>query len=189
MDRQFFFSTTETRSHQESRNLVQKIGSIFQNRRWDETSLDEMEESLIAADVGVNAVEKLMETLRRQSPDGKRGRRQEMSARLQGRPGGDASGLETSAQARSRFRCDPGSFFFSASTASAKQPRSASSPPSTVAPARRSCSSPATPFAPPRSSNSISGASALASMSSSIAQAQTRPPWFSTACKPPKAAA
>ncbi|HMF48284.1 MAG TPA: signal recognition particle-docking protein FtsY [Candidatus Saccharimonadales bacterium] len=63
---------------------VQKIGSIFQNRRWDETSLDEMEESLIAADVGVNAVQKVMVTLRRQSPTGSEDTGLEMSSRLQG---------------------------------------------------------------------------------------------------------
>ena len=63
---------------------VQKIGSIFQNRRWDETSLDEMEESLIAADVGVNAVQKVMVTLRRQSPTGSEDAGLEMSSRLQG---------------------------------------------------------------------------------------------------------
>ena len=51
-------------------NLLQNIGSIFQNRRWDEESLDAMEESLIAADVGVKATDKLMEALRRQSPGG-----------------------------------------------------------------------------------------------------------------------
>jgi fused signal recognition particle receptor len=62
---------------------VQKIGSIFQNRRWDETSLDEMEESLIAADVGVNAVQKVMVTLRSQSPTGSEDAGQEMSSRLQ----------------------------------------------------------------------------------------------------------
>jgi fused signal recognition particle receptor len=63
---------------------VQKIGSIFQNRRWDETSLDEMEESLIAADVGVNAVQKVMVTLRHQPPTGSEDAGLEMSSRLQG---------------------------------------------------------------------------------------------------------
>jgi fused signal recognition particle receptor len=62
---------------------VEKIGTIFQNRRWDETSLDEMEESLIAADVGVKATQKVMETLRRQSPDGAEDMAREMSERLQ----------------------------------------------------------------------------------------------------------
>ena len=47
---------------------VQKIGAILQNRQWDESSLDEMEESLITADVGVKATQKLMGALRRQSP-------------------------------------------------------------------------------------------------------------------------
>ena len=66
-------------------NLLQNIGSIFQNRRWDEESLDAMEESLIAADVGVKATDKLMEALRRQSPGGNGDIAEEMSARLQGR--------------------------------------------------------------------------------------------------------
>jgi fused signal recognition particle receptor len=62
---------------------VQKIGAILQNRQWDETSLDAMEESLLTADVGVNATQKLMDALRRQSPNGAEDLAQEMSARLQ----------------------------------------------------------------------------------------------------------
>jgi fused signal recognition particle receptor len=64
-------------------NLLQNIGTIFQNRRWDEQSLDAMEESLIAADVGVKATQKLMESLRRQSPDSTADTPQDMSSRLQ----------------------------------------------------------------------------------------------------------
>jgi fused signal recognition particle receptor len=63
---------------------VQKIGTIFQNRQWDETSLDQMEESLITADVGVKATQKLMDVLRRQSPNGDENIGEEMAARLQG---------------------------------------------------------------------------------------------------------
>jgi fused signal recognition particle receptor len=62
---------------------VQKIGTIFQNRQWDEQSLDAMEESLITADVGVKATQKLIEALRRQSPNGSEDVGQEMAARLQ----------------------------------------------------------------------------------------------------------
>jgi fused signal recognition particle receptor len=62
---------------------VQKIGTIFQNRCWDEASLDEMEESLISADVGTKAARKLMDTLRRQAPRADEDTAQEMSARLQ----------------------------------------------------------------------------------------------------------
>jgi fused signal recognition particle receptor len=62
---------------------VQKIGVIFQSRRWDEQSLDAMEESLITADVGVKATQKLMDALRRQSPNGSEDVGQEMAARLQ----------------------------------------------------------------------------------------------------------
>ena len=62
---------------------VEKIGAIFQNRQWDETSLDDMEESLLTADVGVKATQKLMDALRRQSPNGDEDLGQEMAARLQ----------------------------------------------------------------------------------------------------------
>jgi fused signal recognition particle receptor len=62
---------------------VQKIGAIFQNRQWDETSLAEMEESLITADVGVKATDKLMQALRRQSPGDTEDLGQDMAAKLQ----------------------------------------------------------------------------------------------------------
>ena len=62
---------------------VQKIGAILQNRQWDEQCLDAMEENLITADVGVKATEKLMDALRRQSPNGAEDAGQEMAARLQ----------------------------------------------------------------------------------------------------------
>ena len=60
-----------------------KIGAIFQNRSWDENSLGEMEDSLIAADVGVKASQKLMDALRGQSPNGDDDVAQEMTSRLQ----------------------------------------------------------------------------------------------------------
>ncbi|HUR71690.1 MAG TPA: signal recognition particle-docking protein FtsY [Candidatus Limnocylindrales bacterium] len=62
---------------------VQKIGTIFQNRQWDEKSLDEMEESLLTADVGVKATDKLMQALRRQSPGDIEDLSQDMMAKLQ----------------------------------------------------------------------------------------------------------
>jgi fused signal recognition particle receptor len=62
---------------------AQKIGAIFQNRRWDEQAIDAMEESLLAADVGVNATQKLLEALRQQSPSGEQDPGEEMAARLQ----------------------------------------------------------------------------------------------------------
>jgi fused signal recognition particle receptor len=62
---------------------VEKLGTIFQTREWDEASLEQMEESLIAADVGVKATEKLMELLRRDPPSGSGDIAQEMSSRLQ----------------------------------------------------------------------------------------------------------
>ena len=61
----------------------QKLGAVFQNRRWDEESLETMEESLLAADVGVKATQKLMEILRRQAPTGSGTLAEDMSSRLQ----------------------------------------------------------------------------------------------------------
>ncbi len=61
----------------------QKIGAILQNRQWDEQSLDAMEESLITADVGVKATQKLLDALRRQSPNGSEDVGHEMARRLQ----------------------------------------------------------------------------------------------------------
>jgi len=60
-----------------------KISAILQNRSWDETSLAQMEDSLIAADVGVKASQKLIDALRRQSPNGGEDLAKEMTLRLQ----------------------------------------------------------------------------------------------------------
>jgi fused signal recognition particle receptor len=62
---------------------VEKLGTIFQARQWNEESLDAMEESLIAADVGVKATEKLMDLLRSHSPTDAGDIAEEMSSRLQ----------------------------------------------------------------------------------------------------------
>jgi fused signal recognition particle receptor len=64
-------------------SLLQNIGSIFHSRSWDEASLDAMEESLMAADVGIKATEKLMSALRRQPPSGTADPSAEMLARLE----------------------------------------------------------------------------------------------------------
>src|ERR1041384_6164061 len=77
-----FFQRLKQGLSKSRENLLQNIGTIFQNRYWDEQSLETMEESLIAADVGVKATEKLMEILRRQSPTAD-GESSEMSSRLQ----------------------------------------------------------------------------------------------------------
>ena len=59
-----------------------KIGAIFNNRSWDDASLSEMEDTLIAADVGVKASQKLVNALRRQSPNGDDDLSKEMISRL-----------------------------------------------------------------------------------------------------------
>jgi fused signal recognition particle receptor len=62
---------------------VQKIGTVFQNRRWDDEALEAMEESLLAADLGVKATQQLIDLLRQQAPSGSQDPAQEMSLRLQ----------------------------------------------------------------------------------------------------------
>ena len=64
-------------------NWSQKMGALFQHRSWDEESLQAMEENLIAADVGVNATQKLIGLLRNHSPRGAEDPSQEMLSRLQ----------------------------------------------------------------------------------------------------------
>ena len=63
-------------------NWAQKMGALFQNRSWDEDSLQAMEENLIAGDVGVKATQKLMDLLRSQSRRDAEDAGQEMSSRL-----------------------------------------------------------------------------------------------------------
>ena len=64
-------------------NWSEKITAIFQNRSWDEDSLSQMEETLIAADLGASASHKLIDTLRRNPPKGNGDLAEEMTARLQ----------------------------------------------------------------------------------------------------------
>jgi fused signal recognition particle receptor len=61
---------------------AEKIGAIFQSRSWDEESLARMDETLIAADIGVSASRKLMDALRRQAPNGNGDLAEEMIAQL-----------------------------------------------------------------------------------------------------------
>ncbi|HEU4342563.1 MAG TPA: signal recognition particle-docking protein FtsY [Candidatus Binatia bacterium] len=62
---------------------AQKLSGLIQGREWDEHALEAMEESLIAADVGVKPAEKLMEILRRQAPSGTQEMSKDMASRLQ----------------------------------------------------------------------------------------------------------
>jgi fused signal recognition particle receptor len=83
MEGSSFFQRLKSGLTKSRENWAQKIGTIFQNRNWDEESLDVMEENLIAADLGPKATQKLMDLLRRQSPGGAEDLGQEMSSRLQ----------------------------------------------------------------------------------------------------------
>ena len=78
-----FFQRLKQGLSKSRESLYQNIGSIFQNRRWDEASLDAMEESLIAADVGVKASQKLMDALRQLWPVNEVDAEQDMGAYLQ----------------------------------------------------------------------------------------------------------
>ncbi len=78
-----FFQRLKSGLSKSRENWAQKIGDLFENRRWDEESLDAMEENLIAADLGPTATQKLMEILRRQSPGGAEDLAEAMSARVQ----------------------------------------------------------------------------------------------------------
>src|SRR5437016_8334612 len=83
MEGSSFFQRLKSGLTKSRESWAQKIGDMFQNRRWDEASLEAMEENLIAADVGVKATQKLMNLLRNQSPGGAEDPTQEMSSRLQ----------------------------------------------------------------------------------------------------------
>ena len=83
MEGSSFFQRLKSGLTKSRENWAQKIGAIFQNRRWDEESLDAMEENLIEADLGPKATQKLMDLLRQQSPGGAEDLGQEMSSRLQ----------------------------------------------------------------------------------------------------------
>src|SRR5207253_5982828 len=83
MEGNSFFQRLKSGLTKSRESWAQKIGDMFQNRRWDEASLEAMEENLIAADVGVKATQKLMNLLRNQSPGGAEDPTQEMSSRLQ----------------------------------------------------------------------------------------------------------
>ena len=83
MEGSSFFQRLKNGLTKNRETWVQKIGAILQNRRWDEESLDAMEQNLIAADLGPKATQKLMDLLRRQSPGGAEDLTQEMSSRLQ----------------------------------------------------------------------------------------------------------
>ena len=61
---------------------VQKIGSIFENQQWTEQTLEVMEESLLTADVGVKATQKLMDVMRKHTPSASEELTEDMPTRL-----------------------------------------------------------------------------------------------------------
>ena len=83
MEGNSFFQRLKQGLSKSRESWSQKLGAIFENRRWDEQSLEAMEESLLAADVGVKATHKLMEILRGQAPTGVGTMEEDMSSRLQ----------------------------------------------------------------------------------------------------------
>ncbi len=83
MEGSSFFQKLKTGLSKSREGWAQKIGTLFKNRRWDEASLEAMEENLIAADIGVTATQKLMDALRQESPSAGGESGQEMASRLQ----------------------------------------------------------------------------------------------------------
>ncbi|MGB7947849.1 MAG: signal recognition particle-docking protein FtsY [Candidatus Binatia bacterium] len=83
MEGSSFFQRLKSGLSKSRESWSQKIGAILQNRQWDDESLEAMEESLIAADLGPRATQKLMDFLRRQAPGAAEDLEQEMAARLQ----------------------------------------------------------------------------------------------------------
>ena len=83
MEGSSFFQRLKSGLTKSRENWTQKIGAIFQNRHWDETSLEAMEENLLAADLGPKATQKLMDILRRGSPGDAEDLTQAMSSCLQ----------------------------------------------------------------------------------------------------------
>ena len=83
MERSSFFQRLKQGLTKSRESWSQKFGAIFQNRHWDEETLEAMEESLLAADVGVKGTQKLMEILRGQAPTNLGSAEEDMAARLQ----------------------------------------------------------------------------------------------------------
>jgi fused signal recognition particle receptor len=83
MEGSSFFQRLKSGLTKSRENWTQKIGAILQNRHWDETSLEAMEESLLAADLGPQATQRLMDILRRRSPGAAEDLAQAMSSCLQ----------------------------------------------------------------------------------------------------------
>jgi fused signal recognition particle receptor len=106
MEGSSFFQRLKHGLSKSRESWAEKIGTIFQNRQWDEKSLEDMEDNLIAADVGVSATEKLMDILRSQSPGGTEDLAHTMSARLQQAMIQMLQGSTTNSQ-RSRFSVRP----------------------------------------------------------------------------------
>jgi hypothetical protein len=138
-----------------SQKLTEGITGIFTRRKLDNATLDELEELLIASDMGLGLADEVTSRLRRTrfgqevSPEEVRGALAEEIAKslsLIDRP----------------LRLDISSSSWSASTAAARRRPSASSPSISAMPATAWSWRRATPSAPRRSSSSRSGASAPA---------------------------
>jgi len=83
MEGSSFFQRLKDGLTKSRESWAQKLGGVFQSRSWDQTTIEAMEEQLIAADVGINATEKLIAALRRQSPSGAADTAEDMSSCLQ----------------------------------------------------------------------------------------------------------
>lgn len=83
MERSSFFQRLAEGLTNAREGWVKKLQTVFHARRWDEEALTAVEEILLSADVGIKATQRLMETLRRESPKGDQGAMQDLSSCLQ----------------------------------------------------------------------------------------------------------
>jgi len=65
-----FFDKLKTRIQKTKSNLIEKVETVFQNKKIDEASVDEFEEILISADFGAQASNEIAEMLREKIRDG-----------------------------------------------------------------------------------------------------------------------
>lgn len=70
MESSSFFQRLKQGLAKSREGFAQRIGAVFQGRQWDAETLEEVEENLLAADVGIHATQRIVDRLRRQSPTG-----------------------------------------------------------------------------------------------------------------------
>ena len=152
------------------------ISSVFTASELDDEFYDDLEESLIVSDLGMDTTEAVMDRLRQTAKEQHIKTVDEAKLALRGILA-DMLNVGDPACGSTRSRRSSSS---SASTASARPPPSASSPTSCTIRARRSCCARATRSAPRQPISLRSGRSVRTATSSASTRARTPPPSFLT---------